>query len=122
MSVNKALTLSKYLRISAILFPMMIGSNEIAQANTLNAGYFLTEMSPEEKTAYLSGVEEGLALAYYLRDKPKRTGEQCVKQWSKEEATSKPKLEKLNAFFAKHSERSVGVLVYALLKKRCGAL
>jgi hypothetical protein len=101
---------------------MMIGSTEIAQASTLNAGYFLNEMSPKEQVAYLSGIEEGLALAYYLRDKPERTGEQCVKDWSRLQTSSMPRIKKLNAFFSKHSKRSVGTLIYALLKKQCGAL
>lgn len=110
-------------RNSAVVATVLAGSvvaND--QANALTAGEVVNELSTQESVAYLSGVHEGLVLAYYLRDKPSTAGQECADDWFRDNTSTSEKYLELNLYFQRHAERSLGVLVYALLKQSCGEL
>lgn len=91
----------------------------MANAKNLNAGFVLNEMNVDERVGYISGVIEGLAYSRFLRDKPSEEGMSCVYRWYDNGGASQMK--KIRAWFARHPDKPVGVLLYVLIKKKCGA-
>ena len=116
---KKSLKLSKYQQISIIILSIMFGSSVTAMAKSLNAGFVMNEMTEEQRYGYISGVIEGLAYSRFLRDKPNQDGMNCVYNWYYEGGEGN--FRKLDAWLNRHPDKQVGVLLYVLIKKECGA-
>ena len=97
----------------------MFCSTGIAQANNLNAGFVLNEMNKDQRVSYIAGVIEGLAYSRFLRDKPNEKGMNCVYDWYYKGKAEQMK--NIRAWFGRHPDKPVGVLLYVLIKKDCGA-
>ncbi len=118
MSINYT-RLSKYSRISIIILSMIAGN--AASAESLNAGFVLNKMNGDQQVSYIAGVIEGLAYSRYLNDKPSEVGMQCVYDWYAKNTGSARKRKTMTAFFKRHADKPVGVLLHVLIKKQCGA-
>lgn len=90
-----------------------------AAATDLTAGVIAERMSTDERVAYISGVVEGLAYARFLRDRPDETGMQCIYDWFYVEGNG-GSWERIDAWFERHQDQTVGVLLHVLIKKECG--
>jgi hypothetical protein len=44
----------------------------------------------------------------------------CIYDWQSENLTKPEKLKNVHAWLARHPEKTVGVLLYTLIKKECG--
>ena len=97
----------------------IFGSSGIAHAGSLNAEYVMKEMDAKQQVSYISGVIEGLAYSRFLRDRPNDSGMNCIYNWHSNGGTGRWK--KMEAWFARHPDKPVGVLLYVLIKKECGA-
>ncbi len=117
MQVNKWLLLSKYKLIFAIILWMVFGSTNISHAQT--AGDLLNKMNADQQSSYVAGVIEGLAYSRFLQDKPDETGMQCIYSWYHNGKVEKWK--QMQQWFAKHSDKPVGLLLHVLIKKECEA-
>lgn len=99
---------------------MLFGAESAARGTELNAGFVLNKMNVDQQVSYVAGVVEGLAYSRYLRDKPDQSGMQCIYDWYGKN-TGKVQISKMDAWFAKHPDKPVGVLLYVLIKQDCGA-
>jgi len=81
----------------------------------LNAGFVMGQMNADQRASYVSGAVEGLAFSRFLRDRPDEAGMSCIYQWYADTAT-----EDLHAWFERHPERTIGVLLYTMMKRTCG--
>ncbi len=75
----------------------------------------MSQMNTDQRVSYVSGVVEGLAFSRYLRDRPDETGMNCIYQWHADTESAD-----LNAWFERHPERTIGVLLYTMIKRVCG--
>ena len=119
MPIKRVLKLSKYQLFTAILFPLMLGVENAAQAEKLNAGVVMDKMTSEQRVSYVSGVIEGLAYARFVRDKPSEKGMKCIYDWFYKDNAELWKT-KLFPMFDRHRDKPVGVILYVLAKKECG--
>ena len=92
-----------------------------AHAQNLDADFVLNKMNADQQVSYIAGVVEGMAYSRYLRDKPSEDGMNCLYQWYANNTGSREKSKKVDALFAQHPDKPVGVLLYVLMKKECGA-
>lgn len=83
-----------------------LSSGKEAIAETLNAGFVMSQMNADQRASYVSGVVEGLAFSRYLRDRPDEAGMNCIYQWHADTAS-----EDLHAWFVRHPERTISVLL-----------
>ncbi|MCP4181853.1 MAG: hypothetical protein GY761_00820 [Hyphomicrobiales bacterium] len=95
-------------------------SSGSAQAQSLNAGAVMNEMNSDQRVGYVSGVIEGLAYSRFVRDKPNETGMQCIYDWYYKDNAKRWK-NSLFPVFEKYKDKPVGVILYVLTKKACGA-
>jgi len=93
-------------------------SASAASATDLNAGYVLDKMNNDQMVSYVSGVIEGLAYSRFLRDRPNEDSMNCVYRWHKNRG--KEGWLKMEAWFRRHPDKPVGVLLHVLIKKECG--
>lgn len=93
-------------------------SASAASATNLNAGYVLDKMNNDQMVSYVSGVVEGLAYARFLKDRPSEDGMNCVYSWY--DKLDKQGWTKMEAWFRRHEDKPVGVLLHVLIKKECG--
>ena len=100
---------------------MVLSSGSSAQAQNLDAGFVLNELSTKEQSAYISGVVEGLAYARFLRDRPNETSMVCVQNWYFGAEDKKAVLAELFQLFEDYKDLPVAVLVNSVAKKECGA-
>ncbi len=91
-----------------------------AQAETLDAEFVLNKLTAEQRGSYLAGVVEGLAFSRFLQDRPDESGMTCIYDWQSSNLADAGKLEQVHAWLARHSDKTVGVLLYTLIKKDCG--
>ncbi len=105
----------KYQNVFAVIFGIMCA--ESAQAQNLDANFVLNKMTSDQQVSYVAGVVEGLAFSRWQRDKPDRTGIQCIYKW----AGKKDKWPKIEQWFGRHPDKSAGPLLYVLIKQDCGA-
>jgi len=106
--------------IVATLAPLaMVATAQSAQAVEFNAGYVLNEMSPDESVSYIYGVLEGLSYARFLRDRPDESGMLCIYNWLGQDSDNTNWL-KMEAWFSRHPDKPVGVLMHVLIKQECG--
>ena len=99
------------------MFYCLFGVN--AQASDLTAGVVMDKMSQDERHGYVAGVIEGLAVARYNRDKPDGTGSGCIYDWYYKDSKERW-LKTILPTFTKHSDKTVGAILYVLTKKECG--
>ena len=109
--------LSIYQQVSIIILGMTLSTAQHAQAQNLDADFVMNKMTSDQQVSYVEGVIEGLAFSRWQRDKPERTGIQCIYRW----ADRKDKWPRIEQWFARHPTRQVGPLLYILIKKDCGA-
>lgn len=109
--------LTAYKQLSAILLcsGVLASFGGVAQAETLNAGFVMSQMNADQRASYVSGVVEGLAFSRYLRERPDEAGMKCIYQWHADTDT-----EDLHAWFERHPERTISVLLYTMMKRECG--
>ena len=89
-----------------------------AQAKNLDAGFVLNKMDDKQRYGFVSGVVEGLAYARFLRDRPHEEGMICITDWYYGGGVEVWK--KIERWLARHPDKPVGVLLYVLVKKKCG--
>ncbi len=87
------------------------------QAQNLDADFVLNKMTSDQQVSFVAGVVEGLAFSRWQRDKPDRTGIQCIYAWY----GKKDKWPKIEQWFGRHPDKQVGPLLYILIKQDCGA-
>ena len=119
MLVNKLLKLRIFKLFPAILFTTMLGAGNAAQAQALNAGAVMDNMSSDQRVGYVSGVIEGLAYARFVRDKPSEEGMKCIYDWYYKDNAERWKTT-LFPMFERHRDKPVGVILHVLTKKKCG--
>ncbi|NRA87234.1 MAG: hypothetical protein HRU28_07525 [Rhizobiales bacterium] len=117
---RERIKLSKYKQILMIILVVLItGINpSLAGVKNISAGYVLNEMNNDQRISYISGVIEGLAYSRFLREKPNENGMNCIYDWFFKD--SDKKMKKITAWFNRHLDKPVGVLLYVLIKKECG--
>ena len=119
MSVNNRLTLSKYLRILAIIMPMTTVNTYVhAQDSNFDAGFVMSEMPAKQRFAFVNGVMQGLAYARFRKDRPNEVGMTCIQQWLFSEKSDRWKT--VEAAFNKYRDKPPAVLLHLLAKKECG--
>ncbi len=121
MQVNKWLKLNKYQQLSVIILGVILTNTNNVQAQNLDAGFVLNKMNADQQVSYIAGVVEGMAYSRYLRDKPSEDGMNCIYQWYANNTGSGEKSKNVDALFSRHPDKPVGVLLYVLMKKECGA-
>lgn len=94
----------------------LVSDTPISQAEQLNAGAILNNMSAVERFTYLSGVIEGLAHARFVADGG-ATGRACLHAWFYDTPESRRKLE---AAFARYPNEYAAPIILALTKRQCG--
>ncbi|MEM8497830.1 MAG: hypothetical protein AAF542_07380 [Pseudomonadota bacterium] len=90
------------------------------EAKALTAKEFLDNFSGREQAAFVSGAVGAYAHARYLREKPDKTGMNCIYDWYFK-ADAKNKWAKIETWFERHPDYPVEPLLYVLIKKGCGA-
>ena len=108
------------LAISMVFLMTIFGSPRISHSKTINAGFLLKKMNSDQQVSYITGVVEGLAYSRYLREKPSQKGMKCIYSWYAEGDRVK-KWKRIDAWFSRHPDKPIGVLLYVLIKKKCGA-
>lgn len=89
-----------------------------ALSGGLKASVITNEMSAEQKSAYFSGVIEGLAYARYIKDgKNADLGMNCILNWFYE---TKGTAQKITLALSKFETYSANAVIGALVKKQCG--
>ena len=115
---DERIKLSKYKQILVIILGVLITGINPSLSSNLNADAVLNKMNADERFGYISGVVEGLAYSRWLKDRPNDTGMQCIYKWYYNAKLEKWK--KITAWFNRHPNKPVGVLLYVLIKKECG--
>ncbi len=109
-------------RSSALAGAMLFGAPVIvandSRAQGLDADAVLNKMPPEQQTAYVAGVVEGLAYARFQRDKPDEAGMQCIYSWFY--GSGEGKWQAIESWFSRYPKQPAGVLLYVLIKRECG--
>jgi len=92
-----------------------------ASAQTIDAGFVMNKMNVNQQVSYIGGVVEGLAVSRYLRDRPSLTGMNCIYKWYGNNTGTKQKRRKMESWLTQNPSKPVGVLLYILIKRDCGA-
>lgn len=87
-----------------------------APAEDFTAEKVMNAMSPEQRSAYLAGVIEGLAIARYNKDGQKTDGMGCIYDWFYKD---KP-FRAIYDAFDKFPTYLPGTIIHALAKRKCG--
>ena len=88
-----------------------------ARAEDFNAEKVMKQMSSEERTAYLAGVIEGLAIARYHKDGKKKDGMGCIYDYFYKD---KQNLRVIHDAFDKFPTYPPGSIIDVLTKRKCG--
>lgn len=88
-----------------------------AAANDFTAEKVMKKMTSAERTAYLAGVIEGLAVARYYRDGKKKEGMSCVYGWFYDDRQN---LRVIHDAFDRYPAYPPGSIIDALVKRKCG--
>lgn len=88
-----------------------------ASAEEFNAEKVMKEMSSEERTAYLAGIIEGLAVARYHKDGKKKDGMGCIYDFFYKD---KQNLRVIHEAFDKYPTYPPGSIIDVLTKRKCG--
>lgn len=118
MRKHKDFKLTKYSPLFAIIIAVM-GINTINEAVAQSAGDVLNKMEPDQSASYINGVVEGLAFARWVKDKPDKTGMQCIYDWYYRSDTE-TNFKTVMSWLERHPDKPVGGLMYVLIKKECG--
>ena len=102
--------------LAALIVAMTCGALP-ADAKDMTAGSIITEMEPEARFPYLSGIVEGLAYARYKSDGNKTEGMACIYEWFYRGEKS---ANTIYGAFAKFKDHTPGAVMAALIKQRCG--
>ena len=86
----------------------------------LTADEYLNKMNIEQQVSYMTGAVEGLAQSRWLIDRPDQTGHDCVINWYFNGGKEREK--SIDAWFARHLDKSAVALLYVLVKKECGEI
>jgi hypothetical protein len=121
MQINKSFNSLSLLVICVVFLVACIGNAKTSYSKTINAGFVMNKMNVDQQVSYIAGVIEGLAFSRYLRDKPNQKSMKCVYGWYAENTGGPQKWKKMEAWLAKHPDKPVGVLLYVLIKRKCGA-
>ena len=89
------------------------------QASALTVEDWLEFMPPNERTAYVDGVVEGLAFARWIADDRDQTGMNCVLGWYYGDGNGQA-YQIARDFFDQHPDQHIGTLMYALIREECG--
>lgn len=87
-----------------------------AGATDFTAGVVMTNMEPEHRFPYVTGIVEGLAYARYQRDGKEVVGMKCIYDWGMKAETVQKIYDAFNAF----PEYTPGAVVAAMAEKECG--
>lgn len=118
MSVNGVLKLSKYKEIFAIISCVMIGIFHSQPAHAINGGDVIHKMSPEARVSYITGLVEAFGYARFRKDKPSQDGMKCIIDWYYKGGDA-TKLQ-IKTWFDKHADKPASVLLFTLIKRKCG--
>lgn len=89
-----------------------------AQAQNLDAGYVMKEMTVKERVGYVNGIVDGLAYARFLRDRPDDTSYLCVVNWYGTDTKKKWTL--IRTWLKRNPDKPVPVLLHLVIRKACG--
>jgi hypothetical protein len=103
---------------ATLVAALAMASANTANATDLNAGYVLDKMNNDQMVSYVAGVIEGLAYSRFLRDRPSEESMNCVYRWHANRG--KDGWLEMEAWFRRHEDKPVGVLLHVLIKKECG--
>ena len=89
----------------------------------MTAGAVLKDMPVRERTAYITGIVEGLAYARFRKDTiaagtKNETGMTCVRNWFYKDALGT--LTRIEATFEKYATEFPPVILTLMVKKECG--
>ena len=87
-------------------------------AYALTANDVMNKMNQVERRNYISGVIGGFAYSRYLRDRPDKTGMNCIYDWFYNSGDSK--WSKFDTWLSRHLDKPVEPLLYVLVKRKCG--
>ncbi len=87
-------------------------------AQALTADDVLNKMDSKEQTSYITGVIGGFAHSRYLRERPEKTGMDCIYNWF--HGDNKEAWKEIDTWFSRHLDKQVEPLLYVLIKKECG--
>lgn len=104
------------MRNTVVALPFL-GVPTMAAANDFTADKVLNEMTVEERSAYIAGVIEGLAIARYMKDGKKPDGMTCIYDWYYED---KANIRTIYTAFEKYSSYPPGTIIDVLVKQKCG--
>ena len=88
-----------------------------AHATDFTAAKVMKEMTSAERTAYLAGVIEGLAVARYHKDGKKKDGMTCINNWFYDD---KQNLRVIHEAFDQYPAYPPGSIIDVLVKRKCG--
>ena len=88
-------------------------------AQALTANDVLNKMDGKEQASFLAGVVGGFAYSRYLKDRPDKTGMNCIYDWYY--GSGDKKWGRIEDWFSRHLDKPAEPLLYVLIKKECGA-
>ena len=106
----------KYIRNAAVTLTLT-SVPAVAVANDFNADKVLNEMAPQEQSAYIAGVIEGLAIARYMKDGKQSAGMNCIYDFYYDD---KANIRTILAAFEKYGSYPPGSIIDVLVKQKCG--
>ena len=106
----------KYMRNIAFCLPFSMAQHAAA-ANDFDAAKVMNEMTAPERSAYVAGVVEGLAVARYMKDGKQKTGMQCIYGWYYDD---KATIRLIYDAFDKYPTYPPGSIIDVLVKQKCG--
>lgn len=113
------MTRERKLKTSVILAGSLVFSMQGAAFadEQLDAGKVMNKMNNDQRTGYIAGIIEGLAIARYNKDGKKSEGPDCIYDWYyREDGT----LRAIFAAFDKYPTYPPGSIVDVLVKQKCG--
>ena len=113
--MNRATCLN-YIRNIAVTLPLSFVPY-IAAANDFDAAKVMKEMSAQERSAYISGVIEGLAVARYIKDGKQKAGMKCIYGWYYDDKST---IRAVYNAFDKYPTYPPGAIIDVLVKQKCG--
>jgi hypothetical protein len=88
-----------------------------ASAEAFDADKVMNNMTVEQRSAYVSGVIEGLAIARYMKDGKQPAGMKCIYDWYYEEASN---IRVIYDAFDRYPTYPPGSIIDVLVKQKCG--
>lgn len=78
----------------------------------------LNKMKPEERSAYLAGIADGLAQARWIKDRPNNTASRCIRNWFYKSGDKSH--DRIELLLKRHLNKPAEAVVFVLIKKECG--